>query len=183
MYVLTPGKLSNVPSGQPGDVFVFKQASYNSVGGIYYLDGGGFKASGSSLIMDSATTGGVMLYNAPNSTSSSQGINISGTDNTTTPPGVGVVNLSGLTSGPYAGIVLWQARTATQSLNISAQSQFSISGTFYAANADLQITGQSGVTVGSQYISRTLNLSGGGSLTINYTDDLTARKREVRLVE
>lgn len=176
MYILTPGVHTNLPSGQVGDIFVFKQASYNSVGGIYYLNGGGFNSTGATLIMDSATTGGVMIYNNPSNDSNSQGISIQGN-------AAGVVNLSALTSGPYAGILFWQNRTATQTLSISGNGSFSLTGTFYAANANMQITGNGNAVIGSQYISRTLNLSGGGNITINYTDQGTARKREVRLVE
>jgi hypothetical protein len=176
MYVVTPGKHTSFPAGQSGDIFVFKQASYNSVGGIYYLDGGGFTSTGATLIMDSATTGGIMIYNAPNSAASNQGISITGNAS-------GIVNLSALTSGPYAGILFWQARTATQQLSISGNGSFNLSGTFYAPNANLQISGNGSAVIGSQYISRTLNLSGGGAMTINYSDDGTARKREVRLVE
>jgi hypothetical protein len=175
-YTLTPGRYTNLPALQAGDVVILKQASANSNGGIYYIDGGGLNSSGGTIIMDPTTTGGVMIYNNPNSSASSQGISISGNAS-------GVVNLSALTSGPYAGILLWQNRTATQALAIAGQGSFSLTGTFYTANANLQITGNGNATIGSQYISRTLNLSGNGAVTINYTDQGTARKREVRLVE
>jgi hypothetical protein len=52
-----------------------------------------------------------------------------------------------------------------------------------AANALLKITGGGDATIGSQYISRQLNLGGNGTITINYTDNGTARLREVMLVE
>jgi hypothetical protein len=93
------------------------------------------------------------------------------------------VNLSPLTSGPYAGILLWQDRTANQTMSIAGGGNFSLGGTFYAADALLKVTGGGNATIGSQYISRYLNLAGNGNVTINYTDKLTGRIREVILVE
>ena len=168
VYVLTPGSYSSLPNLGNGDSMILKQ------GGIYYIDGGGLTATGGSAItMDPLTSGGVMIYNAPNGTQSNQSINLSG----------GKVNLSPLTSGPYAGIVLWQDRTSPVAMSIQGQGDMNIKGTFYAANALLSVSGQGTNTIGSQYISRTLSLSGGGAVNIDYTDDGTARKRDIRLAE
>jgi hypothetical protein len=181
-YTLTPGRFNTnsnntLPSVfNTGDVVIFKQASYNSVGGIYYIDGGGFKSTGASLIMDPLTTGGIMIYNHPHSSSPSEQIQITGNS-------AGIVNLSGLAAGPYKGILLWNDRLSTVPLSVSGAGNFSMTGTFYAANAQLQITGQGDATIGSQYISRTLTLSGGGNIRIDYRDDTTAKLREVMLVE
>lgn len=175
-YTLTPGTFSKLPNFNPGDVVILKQASANSAGGIYYIDGGGFKSSGASIIMDSNTTGGVMIYNHPTSTKGSEGIQIAGNS-------TGKVNLSPLTSGPYAGILLWQDRTSSVPLSISGNGDFSLKGTFYTANAQLQITGNGNATIGSQYISRTLSLSGNGNITIDYSDETTAKERVITLVE
>src|SRR5262249_54961995 len=149
-YTLTPGRYTNLPNFNVGDVVIFKQASYSSVGGIYYIDGGGFTSTGATIQMDSGTTGGIMIYNAPRSGATSNGISISGNS-------AGTVNLGPLTSGPYAGILFWQARTSSVPLAISGGGNFTLEGTFYAANANLQITGNGTATIGSQYISRTLN--------------------------
>jgi hypothetical protein len=126
--------------------------------------------------MDPNTSGGLMIYNNPSNSANSQGISIQGNSN-------GVVNLSALTSGPDAGILFWQNRTAGQTLSIGGNGNFTMQGTFYAANAQLSVSGGGTATIGSQYISRTLSLSGGGVTTINYTDQGTARIREVLLVE
>ena len=174
-YVLTPGRYTKMPSVQSGDIVIFKQASAGN-GGVYYIDGGGFNSSGANITMDPLTSGGIMIYNNPTSGALSQSIGIQGN-------AAGVVNLAAPTSGPYAGILLWQTRAATQGLSVSGNGTFSLTGTFYTANANLQITGNGNSTIGSQYISRTLNLSGNGNITIAYTDQGTARKREVRLVE
>jgi hypothetical protein len=126
--------------------------------------------------MDPFTFGGVMLYNNPKSGAASEQIQISGN-------AAGTVNLSPLTSGPYAGMLLWQKRTADQQITVTGGGNFRLLGTFYAANAELSVTGNGDAVIGSQYISRFLNLGGGGNTLIQYTDNGTARLREVILVE
>jgi hypothetical protein len=169
-YTLTPGRYTNLPGFNAGDVVKIQQ------GGTIYIDGGGFKSTGASIIMDSSTSGGVMIYNSPKSAAQSEQIQISGNS-------AGTVNLSARTIGPYAGMLLFQKRNATQPMSIAGGGNFSLIGTFYAANANLQITGNGDAVIGSQYISRTLNLGGNGNILINYTDNGTARSREATLVE
>src|SRR5262249_16196689 len=126
-YYLTPGRFTSLPNFGNGDTVMLQQ------GGIYYIDGGGLTSTnGASIIMDPNTTSGVMIYNAPNGIQTSQSINISG----------GIVNLSPLTSGPYKGLLFWQDRTSPVPLSFQGQGGFTIHGTFYAANAQLSVTGQ-----------------------------------------
>ena len=108
--------------------------------------------------------------------SNGQGISISGNSS-------GTVNISPLTSGPYAGMLLWQDRYSPVSASITGNGNFTMKGTVYAANGLLQITGNGNAIIGSQYISRTLNMSGNGTVTIDYSDNSTARVREIHLVE
>jgi hypothetical protein len=174
-YVLTPGRYANLPSFQSSDTVIFQQASAGN-GGIYYLDGGGFSSQGATLTMDPTTSGGIMIYSAPSSQSSSQNINITGNAS-------GLVNLSALTSGPYQGILFFQNRTATQTMSVSGNGSFNLVGTFYLANGALGVSGNGTASIGSQYISRTLNVSGTGTITINYSDNGTAKERDIYLVE
>jgi Flp pilus assembly protein TadG len=174
-YTLTPGRYTSLPNFVTGDTVTLEQASASSAGGIYYLDGCGFTSTGANIQMDPSTSGGVMLYNNPSGTSNSQGIAISG--------GSATISLSALTSGPYTGILFWQNRTATQTMSISGSGNTTLEGTFYTANALLKITGNGNATIGSQYISRTLSLSGNGNILIDYKDNGTARPRDVSLVE
>jgi hypothetical protein len=173
-YTLSPGLFTNLPQVNQGDEVVFKQASAGN-GGIYYIENG-FKSTGANISMDPLTSGGIMIYNAPQSSAQSQAIQITGNS-------AGSVNLSALTSGPYAGILMWQDRTSTVNMSISGQGSFDLEGTFYVANAQLQVTGSGTATIGSQYISRTLSLGGNGAVKINYTDGGTAPLRVVKLVE
>ncbi len=174
-YVLSPGRYSTLPNFNVGDEVILQQASAGN-GGIFYIDGGGFNSTGANITMDSSTSGGVMIYNNPVNSSASQGIQIQGNS-------AGNVNLSALTSSPYAGILFFQNRTAAETMSVSGNGSFNLSGTFYVANALLSVTGNGTATIGSQYISRLLNLSGGGAVTINYSDNGTAKKRAVLLVE
>ena len=173
-YFLTPGSYNNLPNFTNGDTVTFQQASAGG-SGIYYFNGG-FTSNGANLIMDSTTSGGLMIYNNANNGSNSQGISIAGNAN-------GTVILSALTSGPYAGILFWQNRTDGQTMSVTGNGVFSLTGTFYLANAQLSVTGGGNATIGSQYISRTLYLGGGGNTLINYTDRGTGQIRVVTLVE
>ena len=139
--------------------------------GIYYMQGGGFNISGQANL----TGNGVMIYNDPASTS--ENINVSGQ---------GSIVLSPPTTGPYQGILFFQNRTSTAPVNISASPGviFSISGTFYAASAELSVTGNgTQQTIGSQYISDTLKLGGNGSYFCSWSPDLTPGTRDILLVE
>jgi len=174
-YVLSPGRYRNLPNFNVGDEVVLRQASAGN-DGIFFIDGGGFTSTGANITMDPTTSGGVMIYNNPANASSSQGINISGN-------AAGTVNLSALTSGTYAGLLFFQNRVAGQSMSVSGNGSFTLKGTFYLAKALLQVTGNGTATIGSQYISRFLSMGGGGAVTIDYTDDGTARTRVISLVE
>jgi hypothetical protein len=176
-YTLTPGTYTSLPNFNSGDTVILEQASANLAGGIYYLYGCGFTAmAGVNISMDAGTSGGVMLYNEPTNSSSSQGITINGNSSSS-------INLSALTSGPYAGILFWQDRSATQGLNVAGSANFNLIGTFYAASANLTVSGGGTAVIGSQYISDTLTLSGGGAVNINYSPQGSGRPRIVGLVE
>src|SRR5262249_47365577 len=114
--------------------------------------------------------------NDPTNSSNAQGFSIAGSAN-------GTVNLAALTDGPYAGMFFWQRRDAADTVSISGNGNFNITGTFYAANALMNVSGNGAAVIGSQYISRTVNFTGGGATIINYTDKGTARMRIIQLVE
>jgi hypothetical protein len=139
--------------------------------GIYYMDGGGFSLSGTGNLVGQ----GVMIYNAPQSTSDKISIG-----------GQGSVVLSPMMAGPYQGILLFQDRNSTTPVNVSASPgvEFTVTGTFYAASAELSVTGNgTQQTIGSQYISDTLILSGNGTYNCSWSPDLTPGTRDVLLVE
>jgi hypothetical protein len=68
-------------------------------------------------------------------------------------------------------------------VGLTGNGSFNLQGTFYAPNAQLNVTGNGAAVIGSQYISRTVAFGGGGATTINYSDSGTARIRQINLVE
>ena len=159
------------PGVYQGGIDITGQANVTLLPGIYYMQCGGFNFGGQG----SLTATGVMIYNAP--CSSSDVINISGQGN---------VTMSPPTSGPYQGVSLFQERSSTNTVSVqgSATASFNITGTFYVAGGLLSVSGN-GVqqTIGSQYISYDLNLSGNGTYYCSWDPNLTPGKRDLRLVE
>jgi hypothetical protein len=136
--------------------------------GIYYMEGGGFSATGNV----SVTGSGVMIYNAPNS--SSDTINLTG--NT-------VLNLSPMTSGTYAGITIFQARASTAAVSLTGNSGSKITGTIYAAGAAVDLTGNTNTQIGSQYITSSLDITGNSSFSVGAAGAPVAQVRNFGLVE
>jgi hypothetical protein len=136
--------------------------------GIYYMDGGGFSFSGTG----SLTANGVMIVNAPQS--NSDVISITGN---------GAINLTPPTTGLYQGISLWQIRAATNTLTVSGGGSGSITGTFYAQHGTLKTSGSGGQSVGSQYISWDVVLTGNGTFSILWNPAAIAPMKLLQLVE
>jgi hypothetical protein len=167
----TQGSQTLSPGVYKGGISVSGSGSLTLMPGIYYMDGGGFSFSG----MGSLQGTGVMIYNAPGN-GNSGGISVSGQ---------GSMVLSGPTSGVYAGITFFQDRTSNVTGNIQgAGGATSITGTFYFAGAQLNISGNGGMSnIGSQYISKDLTLGGNGGINVNWNPYNVGRKRSIFLVE
>jgi Flp pilus assembly protein TadG len=177
-YTLTPGSYGgpgpNLPNFGNGDVVIFQQASAGN-DGLYYLNSGGLNSQGASLTMDSSTTGGIMIYNA--GTGTNDKINITGNSS-------GTVNLSPRTDGVYSGMTFFQARNASEDMQISGNGSFTIYGTIYSADGLLKVTGNGTVSnIGSQYVTKDLSISGNGNVSITYTGNPVAKTRIITLVE
>jgi hypothetical protein len=150
-----------------GGINIAGQANVTLNPGIYYMKGGGFSDTGQG----SLTGNGVMIYNDNGGGS----INIAGN---------GQVSLSPITSGPYQGITLFQDRSSSAGISVTGNGNMSISGTFYAAGATLNITGNgTGNNIGSQYVSYDLNLTGNGEIDITYESSSAPLVRVFGLVE
>jgi hypothetical protein len=137
--------------------------------GIYYMQGGGFRATGSVNIVGS----GVMIYNAP--ASNSDVVSITGSGNVTlTPP----------TSGEFSNFTIWQDRASAAPVTLTGYGHMNISGTVYAAGATLNITGNNSANnIGSQYVSSDLVLGGNSNTTISFTGGAVPAVRLLGLVE
>jgi hypothetical protein len=143
----------------------------NLAPGIYYMQGGGFQISGQANLSGA----GVMIFNQPNL--NSDVISISGSGN---------ISLSPMMTGPWQGVLLFQNRSATSTVSVtgSAGASMTITGTFYAAGANLAVAGNgTQQTIGSQYISYDLSLTGNGTYFCSWTPDLTPGIRQLILVE
>lgn len=173
-YDLYPGSFSNLPNFGKKDVVIFHQDS-NPTGGIYYLTAGGLNAQGANLMMAPGESGGMVIYNA--GTGMNDKIIITGA------PG-GVVNLTSRSTGPYEGLILFQARNSSADVQIEGNGSFQITGTLYAPNALLKATGTGAVSaIGSQLLARELLLGGNGNIAVKYSDQTVARTRIICLVE
>ena len=172
-FTLSPGTYQNLPNFGTGDVVLFQQASAGN-GGIFYLASGGLTSTGANLTMDPSTSGGLMIYNA--GTGSNDGVTITGNPS-------GSVNLSALTNGVYTGMCYFQARNASENINIKGNGNFTINGTLYAAGALLSVEGNGIVSnIGSQYVTKDLAIAGNGNVTISWSP-LVGRTRFIGLVE
>jgi Flp pilus assembly protein TadG len=157
------------PGVYKGGITVTGQGQLIMNPGIYYMQGGGFSFSGQGGMQAQ----GVMIYSAPKSNSDNISIN-----------GTGSINLSPPTTGIYAGISLWQERSATNTLYVTGNGGSSITGTFYTANGTLNVSGNgTNDVIGAQYISYNLVVGGNGSFTVAWNANQTANMRVLRLVE
>ncbi len=158
------------PGVYRGGITITGQANVTMSPGVYYMDGGGFSFSGQGNLVAQ----GVMIYNDPKGPSDK--ISLSGSNG-------GSVTMTPPTSGPYKGMTLFQERSATQDMNVSGNGSFYVTGTFYTANALMNVTGNGVAQIGSQYISRLLDLNGSGNMTIDYNPDKVIPRRVLGLVE
>jgi Flp pilus assembly protein TadG len=134
--------------------------------GIYYIDTA-FSVQGNSS--GSVTGNGVMLFISTNGSLSLAG--------------QGTVTLSPPTSGTYQGVTVFEDRTSTTPLNITGNGKFNLTGTFYAAKAPVKVAGNGDASLGSQYISDTVQAAGNGVANIVYNNNTVGRTRVLNLVE
>jgi len=158
------------PGVYHGGITISGKGSATMLPGIYYMDGGGFSMSGQGTLY----AAGVMIFNAPKSNSDS--VSITGSDG-------GTVYMTPPTTGIYQGLTVFQERNATPTLSISGGGNFYVTGTFYAANALMNVSGGGSGHVGSQFISRYLDINGNGALNIDYDPNQAIPRRVLGLVE
>jgi hypothetical protein len=169
IYSATSGETLQ-PGLYVGGIKISSQPNVTFAPGIYYLEGGGLTMSGGA---SSLTAMEVMIYNGANSSGSTGKITLSGG---------GAVKMSPPPGGDYAGMAIFQDRTATSVMTLSGGSNWDFKATVYAAAAHVTISGGSGGSMGSQYISDTLTLSGSSTFQdINPNDGFGPK--EIKLVE
>jgi hypothetical protein len=151
-HTINPGIYSQIKVS--GDASLTLSAGTEGNPGIYIIEGGGLTVTGNASLSGQ----NVLIYNTgsdyPNSGGNFGGITLSGN---------GTFSLTAPTSGPYAGVAIFQSRANTRALSFSGNAMSGISGIIYAPTALLSFSGnsqlQSPLDVGM------LNLSGNVALT------------------
>jgi len=175
------------PGVYPNGIRISGKASVTMLSGIYYVYGGFEvvgKGSTDEEFTGSVTTDvdgdgfhdldeGVLIYSDPAGNNSND-IKIAGN---------GSVTIWPMRTGPYAGISIWQERNSNVAVSITGNANMNITGTIYAANAPVNVDGNGAVTIGSQYISRTLTIGGNGAVNIAYDPAIPPHRRVYMLVE
>jgi hypothetical protein len=167
---ISGGKHTLDPGVYRGGIAIQGAAKVTMNSGIYYIDGGGFsyKGQGSLIALE------VMIYNDPKNDTQSEGI---------TGTGGGSVTITPPATGKYQGITFFQERNSDIDVIFAGNGLFNITGTFYAANALVRASGNADLSIGSQYISRALDISGNGDVNIVWTPDGVAPVRVLQLVQ
>lgn len=140
--------------------------------GIYVLDGVGLNVTGGNLYAE-----GVMFYIVDQTPSDSTPSHVKLVGN-------GEVQISAMEEAePYTGIAIWQARDNTNEADIVGTDQFDLDGTLYFPVAPVNIGGTSDSFSITQLIVDSLEISGSGTLFIDYDGRFPAPGTRVFLVE
>ncbi|HEY3163926.1 MAG TPA: pilus assembly protein TadG-related protein [Candidatus Limnocylindrales bacterium] len=156
--------------------------------GIYYMAGGGFEITGQPVVrtVEPATGlnpfptvygGGVLIYNSQTAISPIKPINLTNTVS---------VQMHGIDTGPYDGMLFWQDRNASSqpAMAIQGSTTMTLSGTIYLPKADFIFTGNGGSEVlDAQVICDEFEMGGNGDVTITYDPDDAILLNGIGLVE
>jgi hypothetical protein len=158
--------------------------SINFLAGNYYFSQG--------LVADG---GGNIVFNAGEYTFGGAGLKVSGSGRIdaraavlyveageTMLTGTGTTRLLAPTSGPYAGISIFQNRTLTSTMNINGTSLASGFGVIYAKAAEVSFVGTTNSS-NMQVISDTFSMSGNANLTLDWNGGVIVQQSFLRLVE
>jgi hypothetical protein len=147
--------------------------------GIYIIAGGGIGVSGSATIDTVADESGdparVLIFSTDNTMdptcTSGLGRCVQGEINLT---GQGSVEMWGLDSGPWRGLLIWQdgdGSNPTAQVKIAGGGALNLAGTIYAPSANVKIDGNGdaeGTRLAVQIISWTWDVGGRGDLYMPY---------------
>ncbi len=153
----------------PGDYFITGGIVINGGGdvtfgaGLYFLQGAGLIITGNGVV----TGDGVTFYID---------------EGQVTLTGNGDTQLTAPTSGTYEGIVIFQNRTLTTTVNMSGDAIADGWGAVYAAGAEIHLVGNAGSTL-HQFISDTFVMDGNSNITIDFFDGFLVAVPVMSLVE
>ncbi len=156
---LSGNSKATINPGLYSQITVSGNASLTLTPGIYVIAGGGLSVSGNASVAVSGPTSsltgtGVMIYNTKSGT---------GTYGSVTLSGNGAISLTAPSTGPYAGILIFQDRANPKALTFSGNAMQGITGTIYAPAAQLAESGNAQIGSTSNPVSiivDTLTISG-----------------------
>ena len=154
---------------EPGDYYITGGIVINGGGnvsfgqGLYFLQGEGLTITGNGVV----TGDGVTFYIDEGQ------VTLTGTSDT---------QLTAPTSGTYEGIVIFQNRTLTSTVNMSGGATADGWGAVYAAGAQIHLVGNTGSTL-HQFISDTFLMDGNSNISIEYFDGFLVAVPIMSLVE
>jgi hypothetical protein len=154
---------------EPGDYYITGGIVLNGGGdvtfgeGLYFLQGQGLIITGNGVV----TGDGVTFYIDEGQ------VTLTGTSDT---------QLTAPDSGPYAGVVIFQNRSLTTTVNLSGGAISDGWGAVYAAGAQIHLVGNTGSTF-HQFISDTFLMDGNSSITVDYFSGFSVPVPVMRLVE
>ena len=132
--------------------------SYTLNPGTYILVGGGLSTQSTNSSMSGT---GVMFYNTYNSTYSYAPISLAANS---------TVSLKAPTSGTYAGILIFEDRTAPASSDTYGGGSTAVyEGTIYAKNAAITMSGNSGIAAYTLLVAATISMVGNTQFNNDYT--------------
>ena len=140
--------------------------------GIYFLRGGGLQVSGNGSVSGNA----VLIY-----VTCGSGSCPSGTSGDVDISGNGIVSLSPMTSGDWAGVTFFQDRNNNQNFRISGNGLAGTSGAIYARDARVEFNGNASTTV--QIIADTVRNNGNADISIVWDGGVTVESGGMKLVE
>jgi len=126
--------------------------------GVYAFEGDGLQITGGNFIAGDFSQGppdGVLIY-----VNGGKKAKIKLTGN-------GITKIAPMTSGPYAGVSLWQDVNCTNDAVINGTDQMSLGGTLYLPGAHLTLTGTA-ESYGNQVIANTVEIGGSSFIRIDY---------------
>lgn len=160
-----PGTLTLQPGIYYGGLSISGNVTLAS--GVYIIAGGGFAFTTGNTAVTSTGEGGVTIYNTkdPNPSTSSiasqYGAFIFGNGNAT-------ASLVAPSSGPYAGIALFQDRSNTTEIDLQGgnSGNYSIDGAIYAPSAPATLQGHVNGTLDASFIVQAIEMIGGSNITV-----------------
>jgi hypothetical protein len=169
-----------LPGTYEGGIDISGDAAVTLAPGVYYLDEGGLRVYGEATVVGN----GVLIYlvAAPGKEQDGgckgdDGSDDGHDDDEDESPGIQIsgqaaVYLTAMTSGPYAGIALWQNSQSRAPVNVSGEANVNLIGLVDVAGAEVRISGDSSVfgqaVAGkSILVARDLSITGDGLVDLD----------------